>query len=67
MLFAVGAASAALDTIKSLTSSNSSSAQSTGFGQASADLFNLAGDASASASSTAPPASSGLSQLRLPP
>jgi hypothetical protein len=53
MLFALGAASAALDAIKSLTSSSSSSAQSTGFSQASADLFGLSGGTSASGSSAA--------------
>ena len=47
MLFALGAASSALDAIQSLTSSASSPTQSTGFSQASADLFGLAGGAPA--------------------
>jgi len=63
MLFALGAASAALDAIKSLTSSNSSSAQSTGFSQASTDLFGLSGGAPAEASSAAVPGVGGGAQI----
>jgi hypothetical protein len=51
MLLALGAASAALDAIKSLTSSNPSSSQSAGFGPTSADPFDIA--AAPSGSSTA--------------
>ena len=63
MLIAFGAASAALDTIKSLTSSGSSSAQSTGFSQASTDLFGLSGGASSSGSSAAATGFSGGAQI----
>jgi hypothetical protein len=63
MLFALGAASAALDAIKSLTTSGSSSAQSAGFSQASADLFGLSGGASAAGSSAAIPGLSGGGQI----
>ncbi len=63
MLFALGAASAALDTIKSLTSSTSSSAQSSGFSQASADLFGLSSGASAPGSTGAVPGFSGGGQI----
>ena len=59
MLIAFGAASAALDAVHSLTSSGSSSARSTGFSQASADLFGLSGGASASGN---PVAGSGFSR-----
>jgi hypothetical protein len=51
MFFALGAASTAIDAIKSLTSSSSSSPASTGFGQNSNDPFGLSGDTSASGSS----------------
>ena len=63
MLIAFGAASAALDAIHSLTSSSSSSAQSTGFSQASADLFAPSGGASASESSAPVPGFSGGAQI----
>lgn len=63
MLFALGAASATLDAIKSLTLSSSSSAQSTGFSQASADLFGLSDGASAAGSSAAASGSTGFSQI----
>ena len=63
MLFALGAASAALDAIQSLTSSTSSSAQSTGFSQASADLFGLAGSTPAPGSSARASGSTGFSQI----
>lgn len=63
MLFALGAASAALDAIKSLTSSNSSSAQSGGFSQASADLFGLSNGSSASGNSATVPAFNGGAQI----
>lgn len=63
MLIGLGAASAALDAIHSLTSSSSSSAQSTGFSQASADLFAPSGGASASESSAPVPGFSGGAQI----
>jgi Ca2+-binding EF-hand superfamily protein len=50
MLFAVGAASIALDAVKSLTSSVSSSSQSTGFGQA--NPFEISSSTATSASAT---------------
>jgi hypothetical protein len=62
MLIAFGAASAALDAVKSLTSSNTS-AESTGFSQASGDLFGLSGGASASGGSAAASGATGFSQL----
>ena len=63
MLLALGAASAALDAIQSLTSSASSPTQTTGFSQASADLFGLAGSAPAPGSSAAVSGSTGFSQI----
>ena len=63
MLIAFGAASAALDAIKSLTSSSSPSAQPTGFSQASTDLFGLSDGASASGSSAAATGFSGGAQI----
>jgi Ca2+-binding EF-hand superfamily protein len=51
MLLALGAASSAIDALKSLTSSVSSSSASTGFGKRSADPFGLSGDTSPSGSS----------------
>ena len=50
MLFALGAASTALSAVQSLTSSLSSSASSTGFDQGSANPFEVARPAPASAS-----------------
>ena len=63
MLLAFGAASAALDAIKSLTSSGSSSSQSTGFSQASADLFGLSDGAAPSGGSTAVSGFNGGAQI----
>jgi hypothetical protein len=65
MLFALGAASSALDILKSLTSSKSSSApQPTGPGQDTTQLFDISGGgASASTGSTAPSGSGGYSQI----
>ncbi len=62
MLLALGAASAAVDAFKSLTSSGAS-AQSTGFSQASADLFGLSGGASASGGAAAVSGFSGGAQI----
>ncbi len=62
MLIAFGAASAAVDAIKSLTSSGSS-AQSTGFNQASADLFGLSSSSSASGNAAAVPEFNGGAQI----
>ena len=63
MLLALGAASSALDALKSLTSSKSSSPQSTGFGQDQANPFDFSASASASGSSTSASGASGFSQL----
>ncbi len=64
MLFALGAASTALDAIQSLASSaSSSSSQSTGFSQATADMFGLSGGAQASGSPAAPSGTTGFSQI----
>lgn len=63
MLFALGAASSALDAIQSLTSPASSSSQSTGFSQATADMFGLAPGASTSGNSTLPSGTTGFSQI----
>lgn len=63
MLLALGAASAALDAVKSLTLSNSPATKSKGFNQASADLFGLSGAASVSPDSTAASGPPGLSQI----
>src|SRR6266851_4429612 len=59
MLFALGAASSALDALKFLTSSKSSSSQSTGVTQDAANPFDLSGTASASADPPPPPFGSG--------
>jgi len=56
MLFALGAASSAIDALTALTSSKSSSAQSTGFGQDSASPFDLS---SAGSTATGPVAGAG--------
>jgi hypothetical protein len=48
MLFALGAASSAIDALKALTSSKSSSTQSSGFGRDASGLFDLSPGASAS-------------------
>ena len=64
MLFALGAASSALDALKSLISSKpSSSPQPSGPGQDTTQLFDISGGASASTGSTAPSGSSGYSQI----
>jgi hypothetical protein len=64
MLPAIGVVSSALDALQSLTASKSSSPQATGFGQGSANPFDLSGSTSASGTSTAPASGgSGLSQL----
>jgi hypothetical protein len=62
MLFALGAASSALDILKSLTSSKSSSApQPTGPGQDTTQLFDISGGGASA--STAPSGSGGYSQI----
>jgi hypothetical protein len=64
MLPAIGAVSTALDALQSLIASKSSSPQTTGFGQGSANPFELSGSSAASGTSTAPASGgSGLSQL----
>ena len=52
MLFALGAASSAIDALKALTSSKSSSAPSTGLSQGVANPFDLSSGSSASAASS---------------
>src|SRR5258707_14312350 len=59
MLLALGAASSALDILKSLTSSKSSSSQKTGVTPDASNPFDLSGTASASASPPPPPFGSG--------
>src|SRR5712664_1948763 len=59
MLLALGAASSALDVLKSLTSSKSSSSQKTGVTQDASNPFDLSGTASASATPPPPPFGSG--------
>ncbi len=61
MLFALGAATAALDAVSSLTSSGASSPQSTGF--SAADPFKIASPVSASTSSASVPGFGAGSQL----
>lgn len=63
MLLALGAASLALDAVKSLTSSNSSAPQSSGFGQTSANPFDFSSSAPASPGSTPAVGSGGGSQI----
>ena len=62
MMLALGAVSSAMDTIKSLTSSGSSTAQSAGFSEAATDPFDLSGNAPAPGSVPAF-GPGGLSQL----
>ena len=62
MLFALGAASSALDAIRSLTSSSVSSGQATG-GFSQADLFNVTSSATPLSSSASASVSNGYSQL----
>jgi hypothetical protein len=62
MLFALGAASSALDALQSLTSSKSSSQQGTGFSQAS-DPFDIFGGTTASGSPAAALGGGGSSQI----
>jgi hypothetical protein len=63
MVFALGAVSSALDAIKSLTSSKSSSSQTTGSSQASANPFDLSSSAPTSPSPAPVSGSNGSSQL----
>ena len=63
MLLALGAASSALDAIRALTSSNSSSAQASGFSEAATDPFSTSGAAPASGSSTPASGTTGFSQI----
>ncbi len=64
MVFVLGAVSSALDALKSLTSSKSSSPQTSGFSQDQGNSFDFSAGASASPSLTPPVSgSSGLSQL----
>jgi hypothetical protein len=54
MLFALGAASSAIDALQALTSSKSSSAPSTGFGQDTSNPFDFSGSASTSSAPANP-------------
>lgn len=63
MLFALGAASSALDLLKSLTSAKSSSPQSKGATQDSTNPFDLSGSAPASESSPVASGASGRSKI----
>jgi hypothetical protein len=63
MMFALGAASSALDMIKSLASSNSSSSPATGFNEASTDPFNISSGAAASTGAPATGFTGGGSQI----
>lgn len=63
MLFALGAASSALNAIQSLTSSISSSPQATGFSEASTDPFKIPSSASTATSSPPAARATGFSQI----
>lgn len=63
MVFVLGAVSSALDALKSLTSSKSSSPQASGFSPDSTNPFDLSGSASPSVSSAPTSGASGFSQL----
>jgi hypothetical protein len=63
MMFALGAVSSALDTVQSLTSSGSSTAQSGGLSEVVTDPFDPSGGAPAPASSAPAPGAGGFSQL----
>ena len=67
MMFALGAVSSALDALKSLTSSGSSSAQPAGFSEAATDPFDLSGSAAAAGSSAPAPAPAGFRSYRRRP
>jgi hypothetical protein len=54
MLFALGAASSAIDALQSLTSSKASSAQTTGFSQGSTDPFDVSGGSTTTSGAQAP-------------
>ena len=63
MLFALGAASSALDALQSLISSKTSSPQTTGFSQASTNPFDISGSPTTSGSSAPASGSNGCSQI----
>jgi hypothetical protein len=63
MLFALGAASSALDAIRALASSGSSSAQASGFSEAATDPFSTSCAAPAAGSSTPASGTTGFSQI----
>ena len=63
MLFALGAASSAIDALQSLTTSKPASPLAGGFSQDAASLFDSAGSSVASASSTATSGAGGCSQI----
>jgi len=63
MLFALGAASSAVDAIRALASSASSSAQASGFSEAATDPFSTSGGTAAAGSSTPASGTTGFSQI----
>ena len=63
MLFALGAASSAVDAIRALASSASSSAQASGFGEAATDPFSTSVGTAAAGSSTLASGTTGFSQI----
>lgn len=63
MLFALGAASSALDAVRALASSVSSSAQASGFSEAATDPFSTSGGTAAAGSSTPASGATGFSQI----
>jgi hypothetical protein len=63
MLFALGAASSALEAIQSLTTAKSSSTPTTGFGQGSSNPFDLSGSTAASANQAPVTGGNGFTQI----
>ena len=63
MLFALGAASSALEAIQSLTTAKSSSTPTTGFGQGSSNPFDLSGSTAASTSQAPVTGGNGFTQI----
>ena len=67
MLFALGAASSLLDSLQSLTQPKSSTPQTTGFSQASANPFDISGGTAAPGSSAPVSGAGAGSQLSAAP
>jgi len=63
MLFALGAASSALNAIQTLTAASSSSGKATGFTEAATDPFSVSADATTAGGSTPSAAPAGSSQI----